>query len=338
MPAYQALDDLYQQYNEYVYGGKRQDYHIMRFYSAFVAVKDGVVVDVKGPFLESCPLVRRLYREVKTQADMGPVIKDLVTQKIAEFGFFTPDRKFDITEVVVPFGASEMMMFGLRRGMIDAAVIVCDGVGSLITEDAEAVQGVGARMNGLFFTRPIEETIRKCEAMKCRVVFPDARINQLMAVQEACEMGYKNIAVTVSGFMEEETLAHIERLEATYGVNIISLIVCTTRTRTPRIHEIARHADLVWGCASVETREIIGPRSILQISEQIPVFVLTPKGLNFISAYAEPSHFVEVLDPQRQYLLSRKTSERAIKMGDKFQYFLQETPLPVRSTHEPRYT
>ena len=73
-------------------------------------------------------------------------------KKIAEFGFFTSRRGIIRKDIAVPFGASEILMYCMKKEIIDAAVIVCDGAGTVIVNKPEIVQGIGARMNGLFFT------------------------------------------------------------------------------------------------------------------------------------------------------------------------------------------
>jgi len=52
--------------------------------------------------------------------------------RIKEHGMFSPRRRLEM-ETFVGFGASESMMTGLEKGIIDAAVTVCDGAGTVIT-------------------------------------------------------------------------------------------------------------------------------------------------------------------------------------------------------------
>jgi len=56
------------------------------------------------------------------------------------------------------------MMTGLKRGLIDSTVTVCDGAGTVITDNPELVQGMGALMSGLIETEPIEEIIEGIES------------------------------------------------------------------------------------------------------------------------------------------------------------------------------
>ena len=56
-----------------------------------------------------------------------------------------------------------MIMYALERGGIDATITVCDGAITVIASNPHYLQGIGARMNGLFFTSPIEEVVRGIE-------------------------------------------------------------------------------------------------------------------------------------------------------------------------------
>lgn len=275
--------------------------------------------------------------DVEFSENAKDVVKELVEKKISEFGFFTSDRKFNMTDIVVPFGASEMLMYSLREKVVDAAVVVCDGAGSVIATDPEIVQGIGARMNGLFFTSPIAEVKKKLKDKNCNVLFEDASIDQVDAVKKACELGYKNIAVTINGYVENESLFQIKYFEDKYSVRITLLIICTTGAGDARIQEIAKYADVVWSCASQGIRTVVGKESILQISNKIPVFVLTQKGLDFISAYSANKKILRSLCKNKQYLISRSNKGEKIIMGKSFMYRLSESKLPVRSKSEPRF-
>ena len=313
------------------------DYHVLRFFAVLIAVSKAKVIDMMGEPLQYCPLVKMLYKNMRSVVDVKEEIKEIIEKKIDDFGFFTPQRKFDIKEIAIPFGASEMLMYALRKKVIDAAVVVCDGAGSVIVTSPEMVQGIGARMNGLFFTTPITEIIQRIEDAGCRVPFSDASIDQIRAVKKACEAGYKNIAVTINGCVDEEKLYRIKALEQQFDVHIIVLVVCTTGASYDRIQEIADYADIVWSCASEEVREVVGGRAILQISKKIPVFVLTSNGLKLVSAYSKDEGAVNVLDGDKQYILSTIVKGKEVVMGDKFLYYLSETRLPVRSKGEPRF-
>jgi hypothetical protein len=52
-------------------------------------------------------------------------------------------------------------VFGLRKGLIDCAVVVCEGAGTVITSNGKLVQAIGARLTGIVRTSPIPEIIKK---------------------------------------------------------------------------------------------------------------------------------------------------------------------------------
>ena len=59
-------------------------------------------------------------------------VRKTIKAKMSHFGFCCPDRAFN-AEPVVAYGASEMMCFGLEKKLIDCAIVVCDGAGTVIT-------------------------------------------------------------------------------------------------------------------------------------------------------------------------------------------------------------
>ena len=312
---------------------------MVRFFSAFVVVSNGQVADIRGPFLKYCPLVDILYGKKgnfseTSQEKVKLQIKEIVERKISEFGFFTCRRELARTDIAVPFGASEMLMYALCKKFVDAAVVVCDGAGSVIVPIPEIVQGIGARMNGIFYTTKIPEIVERLTKMQSHVVFSDGQIDQIKAAEKACSLGYKKVAVTINGYMENEELYKIAEIEKRYGSTITTLVVCTTGVSKERALEIREHADLVRSCASTEVREIIGLKALLQVSEKIPVFVLTQKGLHFVSAYSNRPKVIQNLNSGKQYLLSRSIKGEKIKMGD-FETYLSPARLPMRSRKEP---
>jgi len=284
-------------------------------------------------------LAHFLYRRTKSaensNSELIKAIKKAVEGNISKFGFFTGKRKLHREDIVIPYGASEMMMYAMRKNAIDSAVLVCDGAGTVVINRPEIVQGIGARMNGLFYTTPIDKIIERLEKYNCEVVFPEtANIRQLEGLRRAAELGSKKVAVTINGFMEE-SLSDIKEIEKDNSLSITSLVVCTTGVKEERIEEIKNYADLVWSCASEGIRKKIGKKAILQLSTAIPVFVLTEKGLNFLAGYCNEGEFIRKLDLEKQYLISGKQEGKKIRIGN-FNSYLGEAKLPVRSKREPR--
>lgn len=276
-----------------------KDLHVLRFFSSFVKVSDGCVVEVGNPpFLRHCPLASLLYPRLRRapwmdKAKIKEEIKRAVEKKIEEFGFFTEKRKLSDEIFAVPFGASEMLMSAIKRRVIDAAVLVCDGAGTVIADRPEVVQGIGARMNGLFRTSPIPKVMERLKELGCRVVFPNAAIDQIEGVRKAAELGYRKIAVTINGYAVEkrsfsvtwlgnpsfvhprqicgEPLGELGRIEKQKNISVTSLVVCTTGVDEKRAEEVFRNADLVWSCSSKKIRAICDQKAIVQVSKTAPV-------------------------------------------------------------------
>ncbi len=315
----------------------RNDLHISRFYSSLVAISEGKVIEVLGPVLQYCPLANYLYgniRETK-EPDLLAIkdkIRQSVEEKISEFGFFTERRVIYQNDISIPYGASEILMYAIRERLIEVAVTVCDGAGTVISAVPEIIQGIGARMNGLFYTTPLPTLVRRLEHSECRVI-PDGNLKQINGVKRAIRLGYKKIAVTVNGCMDE-SLHEIRKLEKRHDVSIAILVVCTTGTDGKRIGEIKEYADLVWSCGSEGIRNIVGKKAILQLSVIIPVFVLTGKGINLVQGYFHATDALRKLDLNKQYVVSNKPQGEKVKIG-KFESYLCQAELPVKSKKEP---
>jgi putative methanogenesis marker protein 8 len=314
-----------------------RDLHVLRNFSSFVAVSDGRVIAMTDPWMRHCPLFEMFQGRTDgvSVEELRDRIRAAVEDKIARFGMFAARRQLIRDDVAVPYGASEMMMVALRRGGLDAAVTVCDGAGTVVAANPDLVQGIGARMNGLFYTTPLPEVIEGIGRHGGTVAFPEsAAVDQLAGLRLAVSQGHRRIAVTVNGFLDEP-LDRYAAVAQELGVMAVLIVVCTTGVTEERAAEIAACADLVWSCGSGPVRERAGARAILQIAQTIPVFVMTRAGLEFASCYATPPEALHDLDPDRQYIIASRIPGAPVHMvpGDAF---LSEARLPVRSANEPR--
>ena len=266
-----------------------EDLHIIKYFSSYISISYGKVTGITTPTLSYCPLAKHLYKDPAfengndKEAVKMAIIK-AVESKIRDYGLFKDNRSFECDKTSIKYGASEMLMSALKNKAIDAAVVVCEGAGTVITDRPEVVQGIGARMNSIIFTSPIKSIQQKLKGLNCRVVFDDGTIDQVSGVEEAIKAGYKNIAVTIRGELAKN-LEILRAIEQEHGVKIICLVVCTTGVEADNIALIREHADLVWSCASSDVRKIIGPHAKIQLSRLIPVYVLTKKGQDFSSAH-----------------------------------------------------
>ncbi len=310
-----------------------RDLHITRKACALVAISGGKVIKMQEPEVRHCPLFTSLFCFESINRD---TIEKKFEKQAQDWGMFTCDRVVCDEKIIVPFGASEMIMYAMKRDIIDSAVIVCEGAGTVITSNPGVVQGIGAYMNGLFYTTPIPEVIKRIENNGGIVLSKkDARIDQLEGVREASEMGYKKIAVTVRG---DEAILDKLRHEPVAD-KVIILSICNTGIDTAQAEHISNYADLAWACASKEIREIAGPKAILQVGMKIPVFVLTKKGLDFISSYSSDAILRDLLEDtgQKHYITANRFKEGSIKINmGRFSVFLYETgKLPVETEDGP---
>jgi putative methanogenesis marker protein 8 len=321
------------------------DLHVTRMCGGLVAVSNGHVINVANTEMNYCPLSSSLYDcmnrfetcdlELKKQ-----MIATAVESKITRFGHFTAGRELQRCDVAIPFGASEMIMYALERKGIDVAVTVCDGAGTVITQEPSLVQGIGARMNGLFYTSPIHQVIDAIEKNHGHVLSPKtALIDQVGGVRKALEMGYRRIAVTVNGFSGED-LNEVRNVENETDATVNILVVCTTGVDMERVCEIGKYADLVWSCASFHVRDIVGRVARLQIGVRIPVFVLTRKGIEFVANYSS-KELREYIEEGKRYVIMGHSRNgalncRRIRMGNFETHLGEIDELPLKVDDEPR--
>ncbi len=74
------------------------------------------------------PLIAKLSGVQKITSEK---VKKNVESKISNLGMFTANRQLLEHDTFVAFGASEMMMSGLRSGSLEATVTACDGAGTV---------------------------------------------------------------------------------------------------------------------------------------------------------------------------------------------------------------
>lgn len=249
--------------------------HIMELFGKTrVVVKDGKVVEAGEPVADWCPVFSKVSKVSKLTSFEA---RKNMEYRIRELGMFTPARRFDYG-IFVNFGASEIMMTGLKRGLIDSTVTVCDGAGTVITDNPSLVQGMGALMSGLIETEPIIEIIRGIESRGGVVLdIENARIDQAEGLRKACEMGFRDIAVSVVSSGEAEKLRYLEK---EYGINLVLIGAHLTGIQCGQAGSLIKNMDIITGCASNMVRRLIHP--LLQAGTSVPMFALTQKGKELI--------------------------------------------------------
>jgi len=232
------------------------------------------------PLVEYCPLHEAFYGTKKIDVE---AVRKSVEMKIAGFGFCCGSRAFD-AEPIVPYGASEMMRVWLEKRLIDCAVVVCEGAGTVITANGELVQSIGARLTGIVRTSPIRETIERIEASNGVILDKEcARIDQAEGVKRAFDLGFKRAAVSVAGF-RSKAISEIRDFEASEKADVLVFSVCNTCVGNADVEHIAK-ADIACASASRILRIEIGKKALLQLGVPIPVYALTEKGKRLALAY-----------------------------------------------------
>jgi putative methanogenesis marker protein 8 len=248
--------------------------HIMEVGKAKVSICDGRVTVLTEPLIKYCPTWERTLGISQITKEFA---QEIVERRIKIAGLFKPDRIVESDELIFSFGASEMLYCSMSYGVIDAAVIVCDGAGTIISDNPKIVQGVGGWMSGIIKTVPILRVIEKLEERGSIVLNQHtAEIDPVAGVMRAVQEGYKNVAVTVAeGHIH--SIPQIREIESKNRCNIAILSVCTGSI-TKQEAEILTKADLVWSCASKSINEVVGPKSILNTRRIKPIYALTEKG------------------------------------------------------------
>ena len=250
--------------------------HIMEMVGkARVVVKDGKVVEVGEPEVEWCPLFAKLRG---VQNITPEEVKKNMEVRISDLGMFTARRRLSDFDTYVAFGASEIMMSGLRNGFLETTVTACDGAGTVIASNPDLVQGIGGRMSGLIETEPIEEIIEGIQKLGGTVLNPStAAIDPVDGVRKAAELGYKKIAVTTA---DSKTAKNLRELESDLGLDLIIIAVHVTGVSEEQAQGLLENSDIVISCASKYIRELAKP--LVQVAAAIPLFALTQKGKELV--------------------------------------------------------
>jgi putative methanogenesis marker protein 8 len=265
------------------------DRHTIRYFTSVITVSRGKVWRVTTPAISSCPLASRLYKGFKAPAVLSKralrsAVRGVVEGKIRRFGFFTDKRVLAHDGQAIPYGASEIIVHGLKSRCIDSAVMVCDGAGTVVVRDPATAQGIGARMHTILSTSPIQATIRELRQRGCGIVSSSGAIDQAAGVVHAAKAGCRKIAVTVNAY-HGEGLKNIRIIERHHNVSVTILMVCTTGISVKRIKEMERYADIVWSCHSDPVRIRMEQVALKRLSGVSPVYVLTDKGMKLVSGY-----------------------------------------------------
>ena len=252
--------------------------HLLEMAKALVRVKDGKVEVLTEPGIRCCPLRQDLYG---IQEESRETVQRVLEGHMKELGMYGPDRVLELQEEPVSFGASEILADAMREGLVEAAVVVCEGVGTVVATRPEVLQAIGAHMTGLVKTEPIKEIQESLEKMGCTLLDRQGTMDQVRGFEQAASSGFKKIAVTVAGSRAGDAEA-LRKRDYEHRTHSIILAVHTTGISEAEALALAESCDLVWSCASRAVREVVGKRAKMQIGISIPVFALTQEGKRLI--------------------------------------------------------
>jgi len=250
-----------------------KDRHVMEALGkAYVVVEDGRVVEVGDPLIKRCPIFAKArgIEEINQE-----IVKQNIEFRIRDFGMCTGARAIEM-EVFVGFGASEVMMTGLRRGLIDASVSVCEGVGTVITSNPNLTQGIGARISGIIETTLIPKLKKRVEE-KGGILLDgkNAIINQPLGVARAIEMGFERVGVTVATRSDAQ---RCRQIESETDASVVVIGVHVTGMEQDVASDFINAVDITTGCASRVIRETVSNKALAQVGTAVPLFALSQKG------------------------------------------------------------
>lgn len=273
--------------------------HITRMFGSYILLKkiNGELKAIKAtPIpIKYCPLMIKLLKEVggdlantlinsltsSDENDQTENMCKLINEVVIKSGYFDTSRPLNSCEANVAFGASETLFSAFANNLIDAAVIVSNNLGTIITTNSSNTQGSVKRMTGLFYTSPSEELVNAAFQEGIIPVFPyTAEIDQLEGVRRAIELGYKNIAVTVAA-NDNYLLEEIKKLEKE-GVKIYKFGLCSTGISKDTATIMRNNADVIWSCASKYVKELIEPVAMAQVGVKIPVHIMNRQGWEIV--------------------------------------------------------
>ncbi len=235
-----------------------------------IVIQNGQVVEVGDAMIRDCPLAKRFAYPIPDIQKES--VKANIEHRIKAFGMCSPGREVLDTREFVGFGASELLSFGLHKGLIDAVVLACDGAGTVVVTKPAMVQGIGGRMSGLVSTSPYPEVMDRIERDGGYVLDRDhASIDQLAGVALALVRGFRKIAVTVAQPETAEAIRRIHPRTLIFGVHVTGL-------SKPEAEILVNAADLVTSCASKTIREAVRKNALVQAGTAIPIFAMTMAG------------------------------------------------------------
>lgn len=246
---------------------------------AEVVIENGKITYIGEPVVDYCSI----FDNGRHNGDLTKeFIKSNINKRIDEFGMCTPQRSIDV-EDTMSFGTSETLKTNMINGNVDCVVGACEGVGTLLIDDAELVQGVGGRVSALISTTPIDEVMDKVG--RENVLNPEtAELNPLKGLEMAIERGYKNIAITI---IPTEMVKDIMQYPKPEDVKIFIFVAHTTNVSKNEAEMLFDYADVISGCSSINIRETAEERKPYYAGKKVPLYAVTENGKRLLNERLE---------------------------------------------------
>lgn len=246
---------------------------------AEVVIENGKITYIGEPVVDYCSI----FDNGQHNGDLTKeFIKSKINKRIEEFGMCTPQRSFDV-EDTMSFGTSETLKTNMINGNVDCVVGACEGVGTLLIDDADLVQGVGGRVSALISTTPIDEVIDNVG--RDNVLNPEtAELNPLKGLEMAIERGYKNIAITI---IPTEMVRDLRQYPKPENVNIFIFVAHTTNVSQKEAEMLFDYADVISGCSSINIRETAEERKPYYAGKKVPLYAVTENGRKLLNERLE---------------------------------------------------
>jgi len=275
---------------------------------ARVRIREGDVKVLTDPKVVYCPLHEALYG---TKSIDKEAVKLSVKKKIEGFGFCCENRQFDSSQIV-PYGSSEIIQTCMKKKLLDCAVTVCEGAGTVISSNPSLVQGIGARLTGIIKTSPVKNIIKHIKTNRGLILDEEtAKIDQVEGVRKAVKLGFRKIAVTVASFQSKSITRIRELEEKNKKAKVAVFSVCNTCADKKDMKHILK-ADIVCASASRLVRQLAGPKALMQLGVSIPIFALTKLGKDLLLAHL--SEFNDKLVVFRSRKLPYLAEQKAPKL------------------------
>ena len=244
---------------------------------AVVVIENGEIISIGEPMVDYCSI----FDNGQHNGDLSKeFIRSNIERRINEFGMCTPSLNVEDT---MSFGTSETLKTNMINGNVDCVVGACEGVGTLLIDDAELVQGVGGRVSALISTTPIEEVIDKVG--RGNVLNPEtAELDPLKGLEMAINRGYKNIAITI---IPTELVKDLREYPKPEDVNVYIFVAHTTNVSKKEAELLFDYSDVISGCSSVNIRETAEERKPYYSGKKVPLYAVTENGRKLLDERLE---------------------------------------------------